>query len=99
MSLYKVLFDGATGRFKRENVVYVAGGFSDTDFDVVATNGQTDFTPGGTITAGGKIDVMVNGIKTREGSSFDWQRDVGNNKIVFNTAVRQSGVVCVRLFS
>jgi len=73
-----------------------------TDYVSVVTNvdGESDFViAGGTVTANGKIDVLINGVVYYEGADTEeWQRDTENNKIVTNRAIPKNAEVIVRLY-
>lgn len=66
------------------------------DQDFVST-GQTDFVVG-TITSTQKIDVYVNGRMMREGGSYDFLRNVGTSKIIFNYTVPADAWIRVRVY-
>lgn len=68
------------------------------DFDV-GGGGQTEFTGLATLVASDqRVDVLVNGKELREGATFDFQRNVGATKIVFNYSIPQSAWVRIRVY-
>lgn len=71
--------------------------FIDEDFDLVAPASFLNLA--GDITATTKIDVLINGVLTREGALMTWTRDDALNKILFNNAVSSGAWVRVRLFT
>lgn len=94
MALKTVKYDDSTGKFQTAPDP-VAG--VDQYFDV-GIGGQTIFNVTQTFTLGSVIDVWVNGVKYREGASYDWQRSVGPNTITFTFTVPQNAWVQVRVF-
>lgn len=69
------------------------------DFDVASVSGQTDFpVDAGLMTAESYVQVLVNGRESREGASYDFERDVPGDQIVFNYAVPQNAWVRVKIF-
>ena len=95
MALLTVKFDTATGKFQG----YAASATPpvDQDYDV-GVGGQSEFVVTAPITIGAKIDVFVNGQKKREGASYDYTRDVGNNKIIFGATIPQNAWVQIRVW-
>lgn len=81
------------GRQKRLPSLY-------TDFFFDVSSPQTDFTiVGKTINASDPIQFWQNGIEHDEGvGADDFQRNVGLNKIVSNTAIPQNARVKVRVW-
>ena len=91
------LLDEITGKKKRGPLLSsISGGYVDEDFDIIA---PTSFVPLNVdIEIGTKIDVFLNGILLREGSSNSWERNADDNEIVFNTTVPENAWVRVRIF-
>jgi hypothetical protein len=94
-----VVVDDTTGKYKRGGAVGGGGSasYSDEDFDV-GGGGQTNFTTSGTVGALTKIDVYINGVLKREGSTQDWQRNTGLNRIEFNFTVLANAWVRIRFW-
>lgn len=99
MANYYLVVDSVTGRTSRggQSVSGSFDGFFDQEFDV-GVGGQTQFVVTQTFTADSKIDVYVGGVLKREGASYDFQRNVGANRIDFNFTVPQTYWVRVRVF-
>lgn len=87
MALRYLIVDDSTGAIIRGSVL----GYFEQDFTV--TTAQSQFTiVGATFDSGTKIKVYQNGQLKREGSTNDWQRDVGNNRINFNNSLTNAWV-------
>lgn len=93
MALRYLQIDDATGKKKSPASLFV-----DVEFDV-GVGGQTQFILGVTITATTKLDVLVNGVKRREGATNTWQRNITPARVDFNETIPQNAWVLVRIWS
>lgn len=72
--------------------------FDDFHFDT--TTAQSNFAVTvGKITNNNRLEVYVNGVQSREGSGFDYQRNVASSRIEFNSPVLANAWVLVRTYS
>ena len=94
MALYPVKYDTTTGNTVADSSG--ASGTSYTDYEFIST-GQTTFTIG-SITALSKIDSYVNGVKMREGASYDWTRNAPSSQVIFNYTIPAPAYVAVRIW-
>lgn len=98
MALRYLIVDDATGRVKRGSAIGAGSEPSDEDF-TIGVGGATEVVLASAITSPQKLDVFVNGKMEREGASFDWQRNVAEQKITFNYTIPQNAWVRVRRYS
>jgi hypothetical protein len=98
MATLWVQFDTSTGKLKATSVS--AGGLvpKDQNFDVGA-GGQANFVVTRVFDANSTIDVSVNGKLLREGSSYDYVRNVGLNRIEATFTVPQNAWVKIRVWT
>jgi hypothetical protein len=90
-----VKYDTITGKTIATSVA--PGSFIAEEFDV-STGGVANVVLATTIDVGTKIEVLINGAKKREGASFDWQRNVGLNRIDFNYTVLANAWIEVKIY-
>ena len=98
MATRYVTVDDVTGRFKRGNLAAAGATPIDQDYDV-GGGGQANFTVTQTFSAPSLIDVSVNGIIQREGSSYDFQRNTSLNRLEFNYTIPQNAWVRIRVWA
>jgi hypothetical protein len=92
------LVDELTGKKKRgPSLAGLTGGFTDEDFDIIAPTNFLPLTEDITLTQ--KIDIWVNGVLLREGSSYSWERNIDDNEINFNSTIPENAWVRVRVFA
>lgn len=93
-----LIIDDATGKQKRGGS-YPGATASPTfeDFDV-GGGGAVDFVSANVFTSLTNVDVYVNGQLMREGATFDFQRNVGLQKMTFATTVPQGAWVRIKLY-
>lgn len=92
--LQPIFIDTSTGGFKAKSTAPKV-----FDFDVTDDAGQTQFNvTAGYLTASSYVEASVNGREYREGASYDWQRDVGNNRITFNVTIPKYAWVRIKIY-
>jgi hypothetical protein len=67
------------------------------NFDVAIAG--TTFTLTNNISVGSIIEVWRNGQLVREGSSYDYTRNVGSKQIVFNSSVDAGAWISIKIWS
>lgn len=97
MALVFVKYDTATGKLQAS--LTPPSSVSIVDKDFTATASQTEFVADIDLTVAHTIDVFVDGRKMREGASFDYTKDLTNDKIVFNTGLIAGQWVQLRAIS
>lgn len=92
--LKTVFIDLSTGSFKALTVAPNV-----FDFDVTDNLGQSIFTfTSGLMTASSYVEALINGRESREGASYDFERDVANNRIIFTYAVAKNAWVRIKIY-
>jgi hypothetical protein len=99
MALKFVKYDDVSGKFSTAADPSGSGYTGiDQNYDV-GVGGQINFTVTQTFDANDAIDIWINGVKCREGASYDFTRNVSLNRITFNYTVPQNAWVLVRTYA
>lgn len=93
MAVKWFVYDDVRGRFVTTTT---PGAAVVQDFDV--SGSQTNFVVAQVFTSGSAIVVEINGREYREGSTFDWQRNVSLNRIEFNYSVSDKAWVRIKVY-
>lgn len=97
MAIRFLQVNDATGKIIRGPLA-VSASWTDESFDV-GVGGVTTVTLASTITAFTNIDVMVNGVRRREGAGNTWVRNITPARIDFAETIPQTAWILVRIWS
>jgi len=101
MARYLMAYDSLTGRLKRTTLEDTdVGGFIEAVYEVSGPSATEFPAPSGaTIEEGNLVEFARNGQDLFEGATNDFQRDVGNNKVITNYAIPQGSRVKLRVYA